>query len=161
MKLAELRPWRSSLTPGSAWPFTSNIPQDVLGVDQGVNDLMRTFAGDRDFTISYCNDFRAYPAIDVRESTDGYSLDADIPGISENELELELHNNILSIKGAKTRETCSPKDNYDRYIHHERCHGSFCREIAFEKEVNMDLIYADFKNGVLHVELVKAQQLTS
>ncbi len=150
MKLPEIKPWRSSLTPANAWPFTSNIPHEVSGIDQGVNNLMRTFASDRDFTISPFNDFHAYPTIDIRETTDGYSLDADLPALTEKEIELELHNNVLSISGERKSDTLDSK-----YLCHERSTGSFYREISFEKEVNFNNIFAIVKNGVLHIELKK------
>ncbi|MBI2522722.1 MAG: Hsp20/alpha crystallin family protein [Bdellovibrio sp.] len=158
MKLPELRPWRSSLTPGTAWPFTSNIPSDVLDANIGISDLRRTFASDRDFIISHCNDFRAYPSIDVRETSNGYRIDADIPGIMENDIDLELHNNVLSIRGKKAPDFDHVEEKESKYIHHERCQGTFYREIAFEKEVNIDNIYAAFTSGVLHVELKKVIQ---
>ncbi len=158
MKLPVLRPWRSSLTPRNAWPFTSNIPQEVLGMRKDSHQSMRTFPGDHDFAVTHLNDYRSFPAIDVRETTEGYALDADLPGMTENEIELELHNNILSIKGNKTRSE-QDEDKEAHYLHNERLHGAFYREIAFEKEVNQNNVDAMFNRGVLHVELMKTNDL--
>ena len=153
MKLSESKPWRSSLLPTTTWPFSSGLGRDAFGLESKMLDLMRSFASDRDFGLPLTADLRAYPAIDVKETAESYAVEAELPGMTEKDIKLELRNNILSIKGEKTTEV--KKGN--GYIHNERCYGAFAREIPFDKEVNMDKVDAVFKNGVLRVEVQKKE----
>jgi HSP20 family protein len=144
MKLSELKPRRTSSQLESNWPFSSALARDFF-------DLMRNISGEHDFLLPIGNELRTYPAIDIKETAEGYVLEAELPGMTEKDVKLELRNNILSIKGEKTTEV--KKGN--GYIHNERCYGAFAREIALDEEVNMDKVEAVFKNGVLRVELQK------
>ncbi|MDO9182220.1 MAG: Hsp20/alpha crystallin family protein, partial [Bacteriovorax sp.] len=96
-----------------------------------------------------------YPSIDVTEKENKYLLDADVPGMSESDIEIDLRNNTLIIKGEKKNEI-ETKDA--DYVCVERSYGSFRRDIAFDEEVDPDNIKADLKNGVLHVELTKKEK---
>ncbi|MBI2521671.1 MAG: Hsp20/alpha crystallin family protein [Bdellovibrio sp.] len=157
MKLSEWKPWRSSLQPStSSSPFSSSLARDVYGLENKMLDLMRSFAADRDFALPLTSDLRMYPAIDVQETPESYAVEAELPGMTEKDIKLELRNNILSIKGEKTSEV--KKGN--GYIHSERCYGAFAREIPFDEEVNMDQVDAVFKNGVLRVEVKKKESST-
>ena len=156
MKLSELKPWRSSLLPATTWP-TSSLARDIYGLESRMLDLMRSFAGDRDLALPLTSDLRAYPAIDVKETPESYAVEAELPGMTDKDIKVELRNNILSIKGEKTSEV--KKGN--GYIYNERCYGAFAREIPFDEEVNMDKVDAVFKNGVLRVEVQKKEVGTS
>ena len=96
------------------------------------------------------------PAIDVREDADNYYVDAELPGMSKEDISLELENNVLSIKGERRFER---KDEGENYHFVERSYGSFYRSFALPKNVDGGRISAEYKDGVLHVALPKREEV--
>jgi HSP20 family protein len=78
-------------------------------------------------------------------------LKADLPDVNENDLDIRIESNILTIKGERKFEE-KVKDNYLRV---ERTYGSFSRSFSLPSTVDSGSIRADYKNGVLTVELPK------
>lgn len=92
------------------------------------------------------------PAVDIHETENELVLKADIPGISEKELDIRVENNMLTIRGERKFEQEVKEDNYLRV---ERTYGSFSRSFSLPNTVNTEAIKAEYKNGVLTVELPK------
>lgn len=92
------------------------------------------------------------PKINFSESKDSYDLTAELPGLKEDEFEVTLNNNILTIKGEKKSEKEDKGKHYHRI---ERSYGSFARSISIPGEIKEEEIKANFKNGVLKVSLPK------
>ena len=96
------------------------------------------------------------PQIDVAETDTAYELTADLPGLTDEDIQVELADNVLTLKGEKKTET----EHKDKQVYRmERSYGSFQRRIALPAEVNEDAIDATFKNGVLHINLPKTPQV--
>lgn len=93
--------------------------------------------------------------IDLKESDKGYTLEAELPGMSEKDIELELHDGMLTLKGEKRSERDEKKDDYHVT---ERSFGSVRRSIRVPDGVDEGKISADFKNGVLTVTLPKSKE---
>lgn len=93
--------------------------------------------------------------IDLKESETGYTVEAELPGMSEKDIELELHDGMLTLKGEKRSERDEKKDDYHVT---ERSFGSVHRTIRVPDGVEEDKIAADFKNGVLTVTLPKSRE---
>ncbi|MBA3904856.1 MAG: molecular chaperone Hsp20 [Rhodocyclaceae bacterium] len=94
----------------------------------------------------------AAPAVDVVEKDNAYEIRADLPGIDEKDLEVQLVNGNLTIKGEKKQEKEEKKENY--YLS-ERQFGFFQRSFAVPEGVDTAKIEADFKKGVLTITLPK------
>lgn len=94
------------------------------------------------------------PAVSVSETPDELVLTAELPGMREDDISIELENNILSISGEKT-ETISENDEERRYHVYERRFGSFSRSFTLPRTVDAGNIVATFDNGVLNVRLPK------
>ncbi len=92
------------------------------------------------------------PAVDVSETEDEVIVKADLPGVKPEEIEINLVDNVLTIKGEKKRETEEKKENYYRV---ERYYGSFMRAIQLPSEVDVEKVKAQYKDGVLKVTLPK------
>lgn len=92
----------------------------------------------------------AMPLIDVAETDDGLTVTAELPGIEEKDIEVDLTNNILTLKGEKKSETEEKKADYH---FRERSYGSFARSIAVPFDVDPDKVEAGFAKGVLTVTL--------
>jgi len=93
------------------------------------------------------------PAIDVDEDNKGIYIKAEIPGIDEKNLEVNVENNILTIKGEKSEESRRGDDK--RSLIMERRYGSFQRSIRLPEGIKSDQIKAEFKNGLLTLDIPK------
>jgi HSP20 family protein len=98
---------------------------------------------------------RWIPAMDVVETADHFVLRADLPGISENDVNIELDDNVLTISGQRRSEHESGNEGYYRV---ERASGSFSRSLTLPEGVDADGIQANFDNGVLEVKIPKPEQ---
>ncbi len=92
------------------------------------------------------------PAVDIYETENELVLKADLPEINEKDLDVRLENSMLTIRGERKFEQQVKEDNYLRV---ERAYGSFSRSFSLPNTVNTDSIKAEYKNGVLKVELPK------
>jgi len=97
------------------------------------------------------------PAVSVSEASDELVLTAELPGMREEDISIDLENNVLSISGEKT-ETISEGDEERRYHVYERHFGSFSRSFTLPRTVDAASIRATFENGVLTVKLPKAAE---
>jgi HSP20 family protein len=95
------------------------------------------------------------PSVDVYETDNSYVLKADLPGIKKEDINLDVNNNTLTIKGDKIFEEKVEKDNYLRI---ERRYGSFSRSFTLSEKVDKENITANYKNGVLEVTLPKKEE---
>ena len=91
--------------------------------------------------------------VDVRDDGDKYTLEADIPGVSKDDLKVEVSNGVLTISANYNQEK-EEKGEDERYVYRERRCGSMSR--AFNVEgIREDDISAQFKDGVLTLTLPK------
>ncbi len=90
------------------------------------------------------------PAVDILEKDGDLILRAELPGMTEKQIELKLEGNTLTLKGERKMENEDKKSNYHRL---ESFYGSFMRTFRLPDTVDMDKISADYKNGVLTVTL--------
>jgi HSP20 family protein len=93
--------------------------------------------------------------MDVVETADHFVLRADLPGISENDVNIELDDNVLTISGQRRSEHESRNEGYYRV---ERASGSFSRSLTLPEGVDADGIQASFDSGVLEVKIPKPEQ---
>lgn len=95
--------------------------------------------------------FGTAPAVDVAEDEKAYHITAELPGLAEKDLEVNLSDDILTISGEKRDE------REDKNYHFsERRYGSFHRSFMVPQGVDRDKIEANFKNGVLALTLPKS-----
>jgi HSP20 family protein len=97
----------------------------------------------------------AWPQLELSETDSAVTVSAELPGLSENDVQVEIVNGVLSIRGEKKAE----RSDESRFVS-ERYYGSFERQIPLEG-VEEDKAQADFKNGVLTVTLPKSAQSNS
>jgi HSP20 family protein len=92
------------------------------------------------------------PHVDVTENDQEIKVVAELPGLTEKDVEVSLANDMLTISGEKKAEKEDKGENYYRL---ERSYGSFQRTIPLPTEVEADKVDATFKNGVLQITLPK------
>lgn len=95
------------------------------------------------------------PAIDMRETDKGIEITAELPGMEEKDIDISLADNVLTIRGEKKAER---EEKGKGWYFSERSHGSFARSIPLPVEVDEGKVNAQFKNGVLKVELPTAPE---
>lgn len=92
------------------------------------------------------------PAFEVKETKDGYEFRGDIPGVKEDDVEVTITGNRLSIAGSREQEV---EETTGRYFASERLYGSFVRTFTLPEGVDPDGVSASLESGVLHVTLPK------
>lgn len=98
---------------------------------------------------------RWLPAMDLVENQEEFVLRADLPGVSEKDVNIEFEDNVLTISGERTSEHEERKEGYVRV---ERASGSFSRSLTLPEGVDPEGIRASFERGVLEVHIPKPEQ---
>jgi HSP20 family protein len=98
---------------------------------------------------------RWIPAMDLVETDDDFVLRADLPGLSEGDVSIELEDNVLTVSGERKSEHEERKEGYYRV---ERASGSFSRSLTLPEGVDPDSIKASFDKGVLEVRIPKPEE---
>jgi HSP20 family protein len=96
------------------------------------------------------------PAIDVKEDDQAYHLSADLPGLSREDIKLELEDGLLSLSAERKFEQSGEGENW-RWV--GRRYGSFSRRFRLPRTVDADAISAEYKDGVLHIMLPKSAEV--
>jgi HSP20 family protein len=95
------------------------------------------------------------PPADIVEEKDKIVLTAELPGFKEDQVDIEVENGVLTLKGERQLEQRKEGKNYHRV---ERAYGQFVRSFTLPNNVDLDRIRADFSDGLLHVELPKREE---
>lgn len=95
------------------------------------------------------------PLVDVYEEKDDIVVKAELPGMEKSDIEVNLSDSQLTLKGEKKKEEKIEEENYYRC---ERSYGGFVRSVELPTDVQADKIKASFKNGVLEVRLPKTPE---
>jgi HSP20 family protein len=93
-------------------------------------------------------------ALDVHESDDAYTVKTDLPGMSPENINVSLHDNMLTISAESKQE--EKRDSENKLIS-ERRYGAFHRSIRLPNTVDADKVEASFENGVLQLTLPKSE----
>ena len=92
------------------------------------------------------------PAVDIAETDNEIVLKADVPGIDPKEVDIQVQNGTLTLKGERKFEADVKQDDHRRV---ERVYGSFQRRFALPQTVDPDKVEAEYRNGVLELRLPK------
>jgi HSP20 family protein len=131
--------------------------RDLYSVQQEVNRLFGTFfdsqaGGNRQDQGARR---RWIPAMDLAQDADSYVLRADLPGVREQDVKVELEDNVLTISGERHFQHEDRKQGYYRV---ERASGSFSRSLVLPEGVDPTQIRARIEHGVLEVSVPKPHQ---
>jgi HSP20 family protein len=101
---------------------------------------------------------RWIPAMDLVETGDHYVLRADLPGLTDRDVNVELQDNVLTISGERKAEDTVEQEGYYRL---ERAFGGFSRSLTLPDGVEADAVQAHFDRGVLEIRIPKPEQKKS
>ena len=126
-------------------------------LQKSMTRMMREFMSDSPtFSREWDVDTTAFvPRIDVRESEDKVALSAELPGLTEKDVEVQVDKDFLTIRGEKRAEKESKEGGR---TFSERHFGVFERTIRLPSAIDKDKITAKFNHGVLNIELPKTAE---
>ncbi len=93
------------------------------------------------------------PALDVEENADAYIVHANLPGINQGDISVNIHDDTLTVSAETAAEN---RDETSKMLIRERRFGKFSRSLRFPTIVDGDAVEASFENGVLSITLPKA-----
>lgn len=138
---------------------TQNLPRTtsrnpIWSLQNEMNSLFDQFFGG-ETPLAFNVGERNWPCIEVKEEDNDYKIVAEVPGVEEKDLHLEIANNTLEISGERKNEY---KEEGDRGYFSEISYGKFYRSIPFDQEVDEDKVSAKMKDGILRVTVNKTQK---
>jgi HSP20 family protein len=95
------------------------------------------------------------PSVDIYENKDQIVLEAELPGMKQEDFDLSIENNVLTLRGERKFEKTDETDNYHRV---ERSYGAFTRSFTLPHTVSAEGANAEYNNGVLRVTLPKREE---
>src|SRR5687767_6293248 len=95
------------------------------------------------------------PSVDIYENKDQIVLEAELPGMKQEDFDLSIENNVITLRGERKFERADETDNYHRV---ERSYGSFTRSFTLPQTVSAEGATAEYNNGVLRVTLPKREE---
>jgi HSP20 family protein len=121
------------------------------------NEMNRLFGSVFDTPTSGANGGlrRWIPPMDLVEEGEHYVLRADLPGLTEDDVKVELEDNVLTISGERRSEHEERGEGYRRI---ERATGEFSRSLTLPEGIDADAVQAHFEKGVLEVRVPKPEE---
>ena len=95
------------------------------------------------------------PPVDISEDDHNITLQAEIPGVKQEDLNITLENNVLTISGERKFKEEEKKENFHRI---ERRYGKFTRSFTLPATVDAEKVNATFENGLLNITLAKREE---
>ncbi|MCK6619542.1 MAG: Hsp20/alpha crystallin family protein [Calditrichaceae bacterium] len=130
--------------------------RDLLNIQDEMNRVMDRFFSPELFEGSDFSTSRWLPNMDVQEDKDRFTISMELPGLSKADVILTVREGVLTIEGERKQEDEKEGVNYHRV---ERRYGKFLRSFQLPVRVQEDKIEAVFKEGVLTVQIPKAEEV--
>jgi HSP20 family protein len=130
----------------------------IRELDSLQGDMNRLFDQFFDVRAGNAASRRWVPAMDLVETDDHLVLRGDLPGLTEDDVDIEIKDNVLTVSGERTAQH---EDNAEGYHRVERSFGSFSRSLTLPHGVEPEKVEAKFENGVLEVEIPKPAEAKS
>lgn len=126
--------------------------REINSIQREMNRMFDTFFQDADESTTSS---AWYPSVDIKETPESIDVYAELPGLTKEDIKLSIRDNALQISGEKRRENDEEDATYHRV---ERVYGTFSRSLTLPAKVNVSKVQAVFKDGILHLELPKAEE---
>jgi len=130
--------------------------RELATLQNEVNRLFNTAYDDAPASGANGGTLRRWmPAMDLVETEDHFVLRADLPGMSEQDVNIEVEDRVLTVSGERKTEHEATKEGYHRV---ERAFGAFSRSLTLPDGVNAEAVEASFDRGVLEIRIPKPEQ---
>jgi HSP20 family protein len=127
--------------------------RELSGLQSEMNRLFDSFFSEGEGNGSRAR--RWVPAMDLVEHDDHYTLRADLPGLSEDDVAIEVDGGVLTVSGERRHEQQVEQGRFTRL---ERSTGRFSRSLSLPEGVDAEAVTASFDRGVLEVHVPKPEQ---
>ncbi len=127
--------------------------QDLVTIQDRINNLFEGSMGYKDDKSLASTTWK--PLVDIFEDEEAITIKAELPEVDEKDVQINLDNNMLTIRGERNLEKEEKKESYHRV---ERYYGSFQRSFELPTTVDRDNIAASYDKGVLKVVLPKKEE---
>jgi len=129
--------------------------RELSSLQNEMNRLFTTFfdtptSGNGDAPVR-----RWIPAMDLVETDEHFVLKADLPGLGEGDVSIEVEDNVLTVAGERKAEH---EDKREGYVRVERSYGAFRRSLTLPEGIDPEAVTASFDNGVLEVRIPKPEE---
>jgi HSP20 family protein len=147
MNMRDLIPWGRNRNLPASTPSDNANP--FLALHREMNRMFDDFARGFDLPGFSPGGWSAgWPHVEVTDTADNVKVVAELPGLEEKDIEVTLHDGMLTLKGEKKSESQGS-------VYSERWHGRFERSMQLGPDVDPDKVNAAFKNGVLTITVAK------
>jgi HSP20 family protein len=133
----------------------SNPFKDLLDLQREMNRLFDVSLGRSTRGETALAETVWAPAVDIYDEKDNLVIKADLPGMTQKDIDVSVEDDVLRIKGEKKKESEVKEDNFYRV---ERAYGSFERSFTLPSNVDVAKIKAGYKDGVLQLTLPKKEE---
>ncbi|MBT4163097.1 MAG: Hsp20/alpha crystallin family protein [Gammaproteobacteria bacterium] len=132
----------------------SHFVSPFTALNQINRELNRVF-DDRPITGQLVDSTIWKPQVDICENANSFKVIADVPGVDPKDIEISLHNGLLTIRGERKTDTEVEEDKFSR---RERVRGTFSRQFNLPDSADAQTVSARSENGVLEVTIPKAKK---
>ncbi len=136
------------LTPYEPWSLVDRLEREM---ERSLESMRRLIRPEEETAAAVWA-----PSVDIKEESNRYVVQADLPGVKPEDIEVTLQNGVLTIKGERQTEAKEEKENYRRI---ERFYGSFFRRFSLPESVEEEKIEANYDKGVLTVSIPKKPEV--
>lgn len=136
------------------WAGSSSFVPGFSSVRQEIDRIFDSFLRGGSFDDGSWGSFWS-PSIDVIEKDDAYIVRAEVPGMSKDDVNISILNNVLTVRGEKKAKEEEKNSEFTRI---ERSYGSFQRSFALPRTVNANAVEAECKDGLLTITLPKLEE---
>lgn len=147
MFLEKWQPWVQSVTRRDPFAEFADLRREM-------DQMFGQFFGGTPFRMA-ATDSLWCPLVDIHETKDSILLKAELPGVRQEDIQVSIVDNTLTLKGERKRETEVKEDQYHRI---ERNYGRFERSIVLPSVVDAGRVKATYREGVLEIQLPKKEE---
>ena len=132
-----------------------NPRRELFGLHNSINRMFNDFFSPTVRSDEAVSIWGWNPVVDIYENEENIVIKAELPGVDKNDIVVDVKGRVLTLKGERSTDNAMKEDNYYRQ---ERSYGKFERAFALPVEVDPDKIKADFKDGVLKIDIPKTEE---
>jgi HSP20 family protein len=129
--------------------------RDLMSIQEEMNRMFDNVFGAPRRAASDDRELYWTPRVNVEEIGDVFEVTAELPGLAKDDVKIEVKDHVLTFTGEKKVE----QEKKDRNVHlFERAYGKFCRTFTLPDNVDTGKIQAEFKDGILHINIPKTEE---